>query len=154
MQTVDVSEFEIPAEELEAAILALAAAQQDPNEERAYATVQPWFPGANVMRTDTGRFLDLAAKAGITLSHITLMNMGEGMPEEEWTATLEVCHVTEEHLVSVDLDVTSEDWAVTADETVTLLRDHGWKVAPGDKWERFDCGGGEVHIPVLPRAAG
>ncbi|GAA3126979.1 hypothetical protein GCM10020254_88000 [Streptomyces goshikiensis] len=53
-------------------------------------------------------------------------------------------------LASVNLgDYTSRTEAVR--ETVRAATDNGWVLAPEHEWADFDCGGGEIHIPIHAR---
>lgn len=59
----------------------------------------------------------------------------------------------EQHLVSakrgLGLPVTSRTEAVR--ETVHAATENGWILAPEHEWADFDCGGGEIHIPIHAR---
>ncbi|MFF2305966.1 hypothetical protein ACFVVP_26085 [Streptomyces sp. NPDC058128] len=46
-------------------------------------------------------------------------------------------------------DYTSRTEAVR--ETVQAATDNGWLLAPEYEWDDFDCGGGEIHIPIYAR---
>lgn len=53
-------------------------------------------------------------------------------------------------LASVNLgDYSNRTEAVR--ETVRTATDNGWVLAPEHQWSDFDCGGGEIHIPIHAR---
>ncbi|MEU9802740.1 hypothetical protein [Streptomyces sp. NPDC051000] len=53
-------------------------------------------------------------------------------------------------LASVNLgDYASRTEAVR--ETVRAATNNGWMLAPEHERADFDCGGGEIHIPIYPR---
>ncbi|MFE3601357.1 AAA family ATPase [Streptomyces sp. NPDC059142] len=128
------------------AVAVLRKAQEgDETAREGLAEFFPEYEGL-VMQTDHARYLELAAKAGLVATHLLLLQSGG-----EWLASVET--FTSDlalPLASVNLgDYTSRTEAVR--ETVRAATDNGWTLAPEHEWADFDCGGGEIHIPINAR---
>ncbi|MFE2684498.1 AAA family ATPase [Streptomyces mirabilis] len=131
------------------AVAALRKAQEgDQNAHRDLAGYFPEYEGL-VMQTDHTRYLELAARAGLVATHLLLLQSGGG-----WLASVDT--YTSDFalpLASVALgDYASRTEAVR--EAVRAATDNGWALAPEHQWADFDCGGGEIHIPIHARPRG
>ncbi|MFF6903315.1 AAA family ATPase [Streptomyces hydrogenans] len=129
------------------AVAVLRKAQQ--GDQQAHKDLGTYFPGYEslVMQTDHLRYLELGARAGLEATHLLLMHI----EDDEWWASVDTytCGLGRP-LASVALgDYTSRTEAVR--ETVQAATSNGWMLAPEHEWTDFDCGGGEIHIPIYPR---
>ncbi|MFI0901783.1 AAA family ATPase [Streptomyces sp. NPDC020983] len=143
---VTVSNDVISPERIADAVAALRKAQQgDQEAHRDLGTYFPEYEGL-VMQTDHTRYLELAAAAGMVATHLLLLQTGG-----EWLASVDT--YTSDFslpLASVALgDYADRTEAVR--ETVRAATEHGWTLAPEHEWADFDCGGGEIHIPIHAR---
>ncbi|MFE3169202.1 hypothetical protein [Streptomyces sp. NPDC059224] len=99
-----------------------------------------------MMQTDHARYLELAARAGLVATHLLLLQSGGA-----WLASVDT-YTSDLALpvASVALgDYGSRTEAVR--ETVRAATDNGWTLAPEQQWADFDCGDGEIHIPIHAR---
>ncbi|MGW9439616.1 AAA family ATPase [Streptomyces sp. NPDC055607] len=129
------------------AVAVLRKAQQ--GDQESHRDLRDYFPlyEGLVMQTDHVRYLELAARAGLVATHLLIMHIESdtwGASVDTYTSDLGV------PLASVNLgDYASRTEAVR--ETVRAATDNGWMLAPEHEWEDFDCGGGEIHIPIHAR---
>ncbi|MFI9311230.1 AAA family ATPase [Streptomyces triculaminicus] len=141
-----VSNDVLPPERIADAVAVLRKAQE--GDEAAREDLAEFFPEYEglVMQTEHARYLELAARAGLVATHLLLLQSGG-----RWLASVDT--YTSDFglpLASVDLgDYASRTEAVR--ETVRAATDHGWTLAPEHQWSDFDCGGGEIHIPIHAR---
>ncbi|MFB9580037.1 ATP-binding protein [Streptomyces goshikiensis] len=143
MSTDDV----LAPERIADAVAVLRKAQEgDEEAHEDLGTYFPYYEGL-VMQTDHALYLGLAARAGLEATHLLIMHI-EG---DTWGASVDT--YTSDlgmPLASVNLgDYTSRTEAVR--ETVRAATDNGWVLAPEHEWADFDCGGGEIHIPIHAR---
>ncbi|MEU1312546.1 ATP-binding protein [Streptomyces cinnamoneus] len=136
----------IAPERIADAVAVLRKAQEgDQEAHRDLANYFPEYEGL-VMQADQARYLDLAARAGLVATHLLLLQSGG-----KWLASVDT--YTSDlalPLASVALgDYASRTEAVR--ETVRAATDNGWVLAPEHEWADFDCGGGEIHIPIYAR---
>ncbi|MFF4173675.1 AAA family ATPase [Streptomyces sp. NPDC001744] len=136
----------IAPERIADAVAVLRKAQEGDEEARDdLADFFPEYEGL-VMQTDQARYLELAARAGLVATHLLLLQSGG-----QWLASVDT--YTSDFalpLASVALgDYASRTEAVR--ETVRAATDNGWALAPEHEWADFDCGGGEIHIPIHAR---
>ncbi|MFB8040287.1 AAA family ATPase [Streptomyces hydrogenans] len=134
-------------ERIAEAVAVLRKAQQ--GDQKAREDLGNYFPGYEslVMQTDHVRYLELAARAGLEATHLLIMHIEDDM----WGASVDTytCDLGRP-LASVNLgDYPSRTEAVR--ETVRAATDSGWRLAPEQEWTDYDCGGGEIHIPIYPR---
>ncbi|WP_168713720.1 ATP-binding protein [Streptomyces sp. A0642] len=136
----------IPAERIADAVAVLRKAQEGDEEARdALAEFFPEYEGL-VMQTDHARYLELAAKAGLVATHLLVIHYGKGWGTSVDTYTSDFGMP----LASVNLgDYPGRTEAVR--EAVRAATDNGWTLAPESDWSDFDCGGGEIHIPIHAR---
>ncbi|MFF3958785.1 hypothetical protein ACFYY1_37115 [Streptomyces sp. NPDC001890] len=126
------------------AVAVLRKAQE--GDQNALQDLDRYFPEEGlVMQTDHARYLELAAGVGLVATHLLIIECGGwGASVETFTSDFEL------PLASVDLG----DYASRADairEAVRAATDNGWALAPEHQWSDFDCGGGEIHIPIHVR---
>ncbi|MEV6147065.1 ATP-binding protein [Streptomyces sp. NPDC051992] len=141
-----VSNDVLAPEQIADAVAVLRKAQEgDEEARRDLAEFFPEYEGL-VMQTDQARYLELAANVGLVATHLLLLQSGG-----EWLASVDT--YTSDFalpLAAVALgDYSSRTEAVR--ETVRAATDHGWTLAPEHEWADFDCGGGEIHIPIHAR---
>lgn len=140
-----VSDDVLAPERIADAVAVLRKAQEgDQGAHRALVDYFPEYEGL-VMQTDHARYLELAASAGLVATHLLILQAGRWLASvDTYTSDLEL------PLASVALgDYASRTEAVR--ETVRAATDHGWVLAPEYQWADFDCGGGEIHIPIHAR---
>lgn len=141
-----VSNDVIAPERIADAVAVLRKAQE--GDQDAHRDLGDYFPEYEglVMQTDHARYLELAARAGLVATHLLLLQSGG-----RWLASVDT--YTSDlglPLASVALgDYASRTEAVR--ETVRAATDNGWALAPEHEWSDFDCGGGEIHIPIHVR---
>ncbi|MEW1926410.1 ATP-binding protein [Streptomyces sp. NPDC088360] len=141
-----VSNDVLAPERIAAAVAVLRKAQE--GDQEAHRDLGGYFPEYEglVMQTDHTRYLELAARAGLVATHLLVLQGGG-----RWLASVETyTSDLELPLASVALG----DYATRTDavrETVRAATDHGWTLAPEHQWSDFDCGGGEIHIPIHAR---
>ncbi|MFJ3914367.1 AAA family ATPase [Streptomyces vinaceus] len=129
------------------AVAVLRRAQE--GDQQAHEDLGAFFPHYEglVMQTDHLRYLELAARAGLEATHLLIMHIDSdvwGASVDTYTSDLG------RPLASVALgDYSSRTEAVR--ETVQAATSNGWMLAPEHEWADFDCGGGEIHIPIYPR---
>ncbi|MFI9214269.1 AAA family ATPase [Streptomyces sp. NPDC053253] len=129
------------------AVAALRKAQQGDRE--AHRDLGNYFPEYEglVMQTDHVRYLELAARAGLEATHLLIMHIDSntwGASVDTYTSDLGM------PLASVNLgDYATRTEAVK--ETVRAATENGWLLAPEHEWADYDCGGGEIHIPIHAR---
>ncbi|MEU9535843.1 ATP-binding protein [Streptomyces sp. NPDC048213] len=130
------------------AVAVLRRAQEGNQEAREL--LGSYFPGYEglVMQTDHLRYLEVAAAAGLVATHLLIMDWGDG-----WGASVDTyTSGFGMPLASVNLgDYPSRTEAVR--EAVRAATDNGWTLAPESDWTDYDCGGGEIHIPIHARPA-
>ncbi|MFY0516019.1 AAA family ATPase [Streptomyces anulatus] len=138
----------IAPERIADAVAVLRKAQE--GDEEARVGLAEFFPEYEclVMETDYARYLEAAANAGMVATHLLIMECGE------WAASVETS--TSDFgmpLASVAVGgyYTSRTEAIR--EAVRAATDNGWTLAPESDWTDFDCGGGEIHIPIHVRPA-
>ncbi|ORT54657.1 ATP-binding protein [Streptomyces sp. CB03238] len=141
-----VSNDVLAPERIADAVAVLRKAQEGHEEARTdLAEFFPEYEGL-VMQTDHTLYLELAAHAGLVATHLLLLQSGG-----EWLASVDT--YTSDFalpLASVALgEYGTRTEAVR--ETVRAATDHGWTLAPEHEWADFDCGGGEIHIPIHAR---
>ncbi|MFD8269211.1 hypothetical protein [Streptomyces althioticus] len=128
------------------AVAVLRKAQE--GDQDAHRDLDDYFPEYEglVMKTDYARYLELASRAGLVATHLLLLQSGG-----KWLASVDTyTSDLDLPLASVALgDYTSRTEAVR--ETVRAATDNGWALAPEHKWSDFDCGAGEIHIPIHVR---
>ncbi|MFE7656322.1 AAA family ATPase [Streptomyces bottropensis] len=129
------------------AVAVLRKAQE--GDQEAHKDLGAYFPGYEslVMQTDHVRYLEAAARAGLEATHLLIMHIDS----DTWGASVDTytCDLGRP-LASVALgDYTNRTEAVR--ETVRAATENGWLLAPEHEWADFDCGGGEIHIPIYPR---
>ncbi|MBD0844249.1 hypothetical protein [Streptomyces sp. TRM68416] len=128
------------------AVAVLRKAQE--GDQDAHQDLAAYFPEYEglVMQTDHARYLELAARAGLVATHLLLLQSGG-----RWLASVDTYTADlGMPLASVALgDYASRSEAVQ--ETVRAATDNGWALAPEHEWSDFDCGGGEIHIPIHAR---
>ncbi|MFE1076649.1 AAA family ATPase [Streptomyces sp. NPDC058783] len=128
------------------AVAVLRKAQE--GDQDAHQDLAAYFPAyeALVMQTDHACYLELAARAGLVATHLLLLQGGG-----RWLASVDTyTSDLELPLASVALgDYATRTEAVR--ETVRAATDHGWRLSPEHQWSDFDCGGGEIHIPIHAR---
>lgn len=130
------------------AIAVLRKAQE--GDEEAHRDLAEFFPEYEglVMQTDHARYLELAAASGLVATHLLVIHYGGGwgVSVDTYTSDLGL------PLASVNLgDYTGRTEAVR--EAVRAATDNGWVLAPEAEWADFDCGGGEIHIPIHAQPA-
>ena len=128
------------------AVAVLRKAQEgDQDAHRDLGTYFPEYEGL-VMQTDQARYLELAAQAGLEATHLLLLQS-----RGRWLASVDTYSSDFTlPLASVALgDYASRTEAVQ--ETVRVATENGWALAPEHEWSDFDCGGGEIHIPIHAR---
>ncbi|MFF3127738.1 AAA family ATPase [Streptomyces sp. NPDC057908] len=135
----------ISPERIADAVAVLRKAQEgDEDARRDLAEFFPEYEGL-VMQTDHARYLELAASAGLVATHLLIIESGV------WASSVETS--TSDFgmpLASVDLgEYASRTEAIR--EAVRAATDNGWALAPENQWSDFDCGGGEIHIPIHTR---
>ncbi|GLX41135.1 hypothetical protein Sros01_72080 [Streptomyces roseochromogenus] len=129
------------------AVAVLRKAQQ--GNQEAHRDLGDYFPEYEglVMQTDHVRYLELAARAGLEATHLLIMHIESdtwGASVDTYTSDLGM------PLASVSLgDYASRTEAVR--ETMHAATENGWMLAPEHEWADFDCGGGEIHIPIHAR---
>jgi hypothetical protein len=139
---VTVSNDVISPERIADAVAVLRKAQE--GDEEAHRDLGNYFPEYEglVMQTDHARYLELAANAGLVATHLLIVECGR------WLASVDT--YTSDFslpLASVALgDYASRTEAIR--ETVRAATGQGWALAPEHQWSDFDCGGGEIHIPI------
>lgn len=141
-----VSDDVLAPERIADAVAVLRKAQEDDEEARRdLAEFFPEYEGL-VMQTDHARYLELAARAGLVATHLLLLQGGG-----RWLASVDTyTSDLELPLASVALgDYATRTEAVR--ETVRAATDNGWQLEPEHQWSDFDCGGGEIHIPIHVR---
>ncbi|MFJ6889883.1 AAA family ATPase [Streptomyces californicus] len=137
----------IAPERIAAAVAVLRKAQE--GDEEAHEGLAEFFPEYEglVMQTDHTRYLKAAADAGMVATHLLVMQYGKGVwgtSVDTYTADFEM------PLASVNLgDYPSRTEAIR--EAVTAATNNGWTLAPEQDWTDYDCGGGEIHIPIHAR---
>ncbi|MFB9464414.1 AAA family ATPase [Streptomyces cinereospinus] len=141
-----VSDDALSPERIADAVAVLRKAQEgDQDAHRDLGNYFPEYEGL-VMQTDQARYLELAARAGLAATHLLLLQSGG-----EWLASVDT--YTSDFalpLASVALgEYGTRTEAVR--ETVRAATDNGWALAPEHEWADFDCGGGEIHIPIHVR---
>jgi predicted kinase len=140
-----VSNDVLAPERIADAVAVLRKAQE--GDQEAHRDLGDYFPEYEglVMQTDHARYLELAASAGLVATHLLILQSGRWLASvDTYTSDLEL------PLASVALgDYASRTEAIR--ETVRAATDHGWVLAPEHQWSDFDCGGGEVHIPIHAR---
>ncbi|MFJ8896709.1 AAA family ATPase [Leifsonia sp. NPDC102414] len=127
------------------AVAVLRKAQEgDEGARRDLAEFFPEYEGL-VMQTDHARYLEHAARAGLVATHLLILEAGRWLASvDTYTSDFEL------PLASVALgDYASRTEAIR--ETVRAATDNGWALAPEHQWSDFDCGGGEIHIPIHAR---
>ncbi|MFB6840256.1 AAA family ATPase [Streptomyces sp. NPDC056361] len=129
------------------AVAVLRKAQE--GDQEAHENLGNYFPGYEglVMQTDHLRYLELAARAGLEATHLLIMHI----EADTWGASVDT-YTSDlgRPLASVSLgDYASRTEAVR--ESVRAATDNGWVLAPEHEWADFDCGGGEIHIPIHVR---
>lgn len=128
------------------AVATLRRAQE--GDEDAHRDLGDYFPEYEslVMQTDHARYLQLAARAGLTATHLLLLGS-----RGRWLASVDTyASDFSMPLASVALgEYASRTEAVR--ETVRAATGNGWTLAPEHEWADFDCGGGEIHIPIHVR---
>ncbi|WP_455355900.1 AAA family ATPase [Streptomyces sp. SYSU K217416] len=135
----------ISPERIADAVAVLRKAQEGDEEARVgLAEFFPEYEGL-VMQTDHARYLEAAANAGLVATHLLIIESGV------WATSVETS--TSDFgmpLASVDLgEYPSRTEAIR--EAVRAATDNGWALAPESEWSDFDCGGGEIHIPIHVR---
>ncbi|MEU9521742.1 hypothetical protein [Streptomyces sp. NPDC048224] len=98
------------------------------------------------MQTDQTRYLEVAAHAGLVATHLLLLQSSGG-----WLASVDT-YTSDLELPRAS--VALGDYATRTEavqETVRAATDNGWMLAPEHQWSDFDCGGGEIHIPIHAR---
>jgi predicted kinase len=135
----------IAPERIADAVAVLRKAQE--GDEEARRDLAEFFPAYEglVMQTDHTRYLELAANVGLVATHLLILESGRWLASvDTYTSDFEL------PLASVDLgDYASRTEAVR--EAVRAATDTGWTLAPEHQWADFDCGGGEIHIPIHAR---
>ncbi|MGA5599005.1 hypothetical protein ACPCSE_32715 [Streptomyces cellulosae] len=130
------------------AVAVLRKAQEgDQNAHRDLAAYFPEYEGL-VMQTDHARYLELAARAGLVATHLLILECGG------WVVSVDT--YTSDFglpLASVALGDTYASKSEAIREAVRAATDNGWRLDPEHQWSDFDCGGGEVHIPIHARPA-
>lgn len=137
----------LAAERIEDAVAVLRKAQE--GDGKAHQAAAEFFPdyGHLVMETDHARYLELAAAAGIVATHLLIIECGEWLTSvDTWSADLGL------PLASVALGAYGSK-AEAIREAVRTATDNGWTLEPEHEWSDYDCGGGEVHIPIRARMA-
>ncbi|MEV7535478.1 ATP-binding protein [Streptomyces hydrogenans] len=129
------------------AVAVLRKAQQ--GDQQAHKDLGAYFPGYEslVMQTDHLRYLELGARAGLEATHLLILHI----ESDVWGASVDTytCDLGRP-LASVVLgDYSSRTEAVR--EAVQAATGNGWMLASEHEWADFDCGGGEIHIPIYPR---
>ncbi|MFD8415477.1 AAA family ATPase [Streptomyces sp. NPDC059650] len=141
------SDDALAPERIADAVAVLRKAQQ--GDQEAHETLGDYFPEYEglVMQTDHVRYLELAARAGLEATHLLIMHI----EADTWGASVDTyASDLGMPLASVNLgDHASRTEAVR--ETVRAATDNGWGLAPEHEWADFDCGGGEIHIPIYAR---
>ncbi|MEU6946570.1 ATP-binding protein [Streptomyces sp. NPDC046316] len=137
----------LPPERIADAVAVLRKAQE--GDQAAHEDLGAYFPGYEslVMQTDHIRYLELGARAGLEATHLLILHI----ESDVWGASVDT-YTSDlgRPLASVALgDYTSRTEAVR--ETVRAATGAGWMLAPEHEWADFDCGGGEIHIPIYPR---
>ncbi|MGW6588375.1 AAA family ATPase [Streptomyces globisporus] len=139
----------IAPERITDAVTVLRKAQE--GDEEAHEGLAEYFPEYEglVMQTDHTRYLEAAADAGMVATHLLVMQYGLGV----WGASVDTYSADfGMPLASVNLgDYPSRTEAIR--EAVTAATDNGWMLAPEQDWTDYDCGGGEIHIPIHARPA-
>ncbi|UQI49823.1 ATP-binding protein (plasmid) [Streptomyces sp. HU2014] len=141
-----VSNDVLSPERITDAVAVLRKAQE--GDQDALRDLGDYFPEYEglVMQTDHVRYLERAARAGLVATHLLIMQ------SDRWLASVDT--YTSDlgmPLASVALgDYASRTEAVR--ETVRAATDNGWVLAPEHQWSDFDCGGGEIHIPIHTRS--
>ncbi|MFH8410413.1 hypothetical protein ACH4FX_37405 [Streptomyces sp. NPDC018019] len=128
------------------AVAVLRKAQEgDEEARRDLAAFFPEYEGL-VMQTDHARYLELAARAGLVATHLLILQCGQWAASvDTYTSDLEL------PLASVAIGGYYASRTEAIRETVRAATDHGWALAPEHQWSDFDCGGGEIHIPIHAR---
>ncbi|WP_327332946.1 AAA family ATPase [Streptomyces anulatus] len=138
----------IGPERIADAVAVLRKAQEGDEEARVgLAEFFPEYEGL-VMETDHARYLEAAANAGMVATHLLIIECGE------WTASVDTYTAgfgLPLASVAVGDYYTSRSEAIR--EAVRAATDNGWTLAPESDWTDFDCGGGEIHIPIHVRPA-
>ncbi|MGC9478813.1 AAA family ATPase [Streptomyces sp. WG4] len=140
-----VSNDVLASERIADAVAVLRKAQE--GDQKAHRDLGDYFPEYEglVMQTDHARYLELTASAGLVATHLLIIQSGRWLASvETYTSDLEL------PLASVALGEYA-DRTEAIRETVRAATDHGWMLAPEHQWADFDCGGGEVHIPIHAR---
>jgi predicted kinase len=138
-----VSDAALAPERLADAVAVLRKAQE--GDEKARRDLADFFPEYEglVMQTDHARYLALAANAGLVATHLLIIENGE------WFVSVDT--YTSDFgmpLASVALGDSYASRTEAIREAVRAATDHGWALAPEQEWSDFDCGGGEIHIPI------
>ncbi|MEU3433115.1 ATP-binding protein [Streptomyces sp. NPDC006863] len=145
--TATMSKDTIAPERITDAVTMLRKAQE--GDEEAHEGLAEFFPEYEglVMQTDHTRYLEAAAGAGMVATHLLVMQYGKGV----WGASVDTYSADFGlPLASVNLgDYPSRTEAIR--EAVTAATDNGWMLAPEQDWTDYDCGGGEIHIPIHAR---
>jgi len=127
------------------AVAVLRKAQE--GDQKALRDLRGYFPEYEglVMQTDHARYLELAASVGLVATHLLIIECGGWLASvDTYTSDLGL------PLASVALgDYASKAEAIR--EAVRAATDNGWMLDPEHQWSDFDCGGGEVHIPIHAR---
>ncbi|MFD9453466.1 AAA family ATPase [Streptomyces sp. NPDC059985] len=144
---VTMSDDVLAPERIADAVAVLREAQQ--GDQEAHRDLGNYFPEYEglVMQTDHVRYLELGARAGLEATHLLIMHIDS----DTWGASVDTytCDLGMP-LASVNLgDYASRTEAVR--ETVRAATETGWMLAPEHEWADFDCGGGEIHIPIHAR---
>ncbi|WP_331718757.1 ATP-binding protein [Streptomyces sp. NBC_00212] len=127
------------------AVAVLRRAQE--GDQSAHQDLAGYFPEYEglVMQTDHARYLEHAAIVGLVATHLLIIESGRWLASvDTYTSDLEL------PLASVALgDYASRTEAIR--EVARAATDNGWMLAPEHQWSDFDCGGGEIHIPIHAR---
>ncbi|MER6606001.1 hypothetical protein ABT282_08795 [Streptomyces sp. NPDC000927] len=138
----------LPPERIADAVAVLRKAQE--GDQKAHRDLRSYFPEYEglVMQTDHARYLELAARTGLEATHLLIMHIQSdtwGALVDTYTSDLGM------PLASVNLgDYASRTDAIR--EAVRAATDNGWAPDPTSEWSDFDCGGGEIHIPIHARS--
>lgn len=138
-----VSNDVLDPERIADAVAVLRKAQE--GDEAARRDLRGYFPEYEglVMQTDHARYLEHAARAGLVATHLLIIECGG------WLASVDT--YTSDYglpLASVALGDHYASKAEAIREAVRTATDNGWRLEPEHQWSDFDCGGGEVHIPI------
>lgn len=137
------TEDTLAPERIADAVATLRKAQE--GDESAQEDLAEYFPAyeALVMQTDSARYLELGAGAGLVATQLLVLQGGGAWMTSVDTFTSDFSLP----LASVALGEHA-DKAEAIREAGRLVTGAGWTLSPEREWDDFDCGGGEVHIPI------